>query len=73
MKSESPDLQNTTKYYAVPCCDVQIVGSEDVSEVKGTIVQYKSGLDQCFSTFVRPRSGNFFFHKMRAQSQHIYS
>jgi len=34
MKPESPDLQNTTKYYAVPCCDVQIVGSEDVSQVK---------------------------------------
>jgi hypothetical protein len=27
------------EYYAVPCCDVQMVGSEDVSEVKGTIIQ----------------------------------
>ena len=30
------------------------------------------GLDQCFSTFVRPRPGKFFFHKMRVRSQQIY-
>jgi len=30
-------------------------------------------LDQCFSTFVRPRPGKFFFHKTRARSQQIYS
>ena len=30
-------------------------------------------LHQCFSTFVRPRPGKFFFHKTRAQSQQIYS
>ena len=30
-------------------------------------------LSQCFSTFVRPRSGKFFFHKRRAWSQQIYS
>jgi len=28
---------------------------------------------QCFSTFVRPRPGKFFFYKTRAQSQQIYS
>ena len=28
---------------------------------------------QCFSTFVRPRPGKFFFHKKRARSQQIYS
>ena len=28
---------------------------------------------QCFSTFVRPRTGKFFFYKTRAQSQQIYS
>ena len=32
-----------------------------------------SRLCQCFSTFVRPRPGKFFFQKMRAQSQQIYS
>ena len=30
-------------------------------------------LDQCFSNFVRPRPGKFFFHKTRARSQQIYS
>jgi len=30
-------------------------------------------LQQCFSTFVRPRPGKFFFHKKRARSQQIYS
>ena len=30
-------------------------------------------LDQCFSTFVRPRPGKFFFHKTRARSQQIYT
>jgi len=30
-------------------------------------------VDQCFSTFVRPRPGKFFFHMTRARSQQIYS
>ena len=30
-------------------------------------------LDQCFSTFVRPLPGKFFFYKTRARSQQIYS
>jgi hypothetical protein len=30
-------------------------------------------LNQCFSTFVRPRPGKFFFHKTRVRSQNIYS
>jgi hypothetical protein len=30
-------------------------------------------LGQCFSTFVRPWPGTFFFYKMRAWSQQIYS
>jgi len=30
-------------------------------------------LEQCFSTFVRPWPGKFFFHKMMAWSQQIYS
>ena len=30
-------------------------------------------LCQCFSTFVRPRPVNFFFHKTRTRSQQIYS
>ena len=30
-------------------------------------------LVQCFSKFVRPRPGKFFFHKTRARSQQIYS
>jgi len=30
-------------------------------------------LDQCFSTFVRPRPSKFFSHKTRARSQQIYS
>jgi len=32
-----------------------------------------NNLDQCFSKFVRPRPGKFFFHKTRARSQQIYS
>ena len=28
-------------------------------------------IDQCFSTFVRPRPGKLFFHKTRARSQQI--
>jgi len=31
------------------------------------------GLARCFSTFVRPRPGKFFFQKTRARSQQIYS
>jgi len=30
-------------------------------------------LDQCFSIFVRPQPGKFFFHKTRARSQQMYS
>ena len=30
-------------------------------------------LKQCFSTFVKPRPGKFFFYKTRARSQQIYS
>jgi len=30
------------------------------------------GLNQCFSTFVRPRPGKFFFYKTRARFQQIY-
>ena len=30
-------------------------------------------LKQCFSTFVTPRPGKFFFYKTRARSQQIYS
>ena len=30
-------------------------------------------VDQCFSTFVRPRPGKFFFYKTTARSQQIYS
>jgi hypothetical protein len=35
--------------------------------------QQRHALDQCFSTFGRPRPGEFFFHKTRARSQQIYS
>jgi hypothetical protein len=31
----------------------------------------QSRIGQCFSTFVRPRSGKFFFYKTRARSQQI--
>jgi len=34
--------------------------------------QHESSLMQCFSTFVRPRPGKFFFHKTRARFQQIY-
>jgi len=37
------------------------------------LVRSKEGLQQCFSTFVRPLPGKFFFHKTRARSQQIYS
>ena len=43
---------------------------------RGTLVHYPLclyGLHQCFSTFVRPRHGKFFFLKTRASSQQIYS
>jgi hypothetical protein len=30
-------------------------------------------LEQCFSTFMRPRPSKFLFYKTRAQSQQIYS
>ena len=33
----------------------------------------RSNTNQCFSTFVRPRPGKFFFYKTRARSQQIYS
>ena len=32
-----------------------------------------TSLEQCFSTFVRPRPGKFLFHKTMARSQQIYS
>ena len=37
------------------------------------LVRLVSRLEQCFSTFVRPRPGKFFSHKTRARSQQIYS
>ena len=30
-------------------------------------------IEQCFSNFVRPRPGKFFFYKTKARSQQIYS
>jgi hypothetical protein len=39
--------------------------------VSGKTVEFS--LCRCFSTFVRPRPGKFFFHKTRARSQQIYS
>jgi len=37
------------------------------------ITYVDNSLQQCFSTFVRPRPSKFFFHKTRARSQQIYS
>ena len=34
---------------------------------------YEFTVYQCFSTFVRPRTGKFFFRKTRARFQQIYS
>ena len=36
-------------------------------------LQLNNLLNQCFSTFVRPRPGKLFFYKKRARSQQIYS
>ena len=38
-----------------------------------TVAFTGSCVEQCFSTFVRPRPGKFFFHKTKARSQQIYS
>jgi hypothetical protein len=38
-----------------------------------TAVRSSDLLDQCFSTFVRPRPGKFFFYKTRVRLQQIYS
>jgi hypothetical protein len=35
--------------------------------------QWRLAVEQCFSTFMRPRASKFFFYKTRAQSQQIYS
>ena len=35
--------------------------------------KHVSHVGQCFSTFMRPRSGKFFFHNTRARSQQIYT
>ena len=36
-------------------------------------MRYAVFINQCSSTFVKPRPGKFFFHKTRARSQQIYS
>ena len=46
---------------------------DDLKERRGYSHLKKEALDQCFSTFVRPRPCKFFFHKTRARSQQIYS
>ena len=50
-------------------------GYEKQAEAKCSHFSFLSyrTLHQCFSNFVRPRPGKFFFHKTRARSQQIYS
>jgi len=45
-------------------------GDQDEVSLAGST---DGALYQCFSDFVRPRPGKFFFHKTRARSQQIYS
>jgi len=46
---------------------------EDFKETKGEWKLKYEALDQCFSTFVKPRPGKFYFYKTRTRSQQIYS
>jgi len=43
------------------------------SALESFLLGVARALNQCFSTFVRPRPGKFFFHKTRTRSQQIYS
>ena len=45
----------------------------NLESLRNTTSELSVPLEQCFSTFVRPRPGKFFFHKTRARSQQIYS
>jgi hypothetical protein len=54
-----------------PICHLlTLLGAHHILHVNRIWVKY---VEQCFSTFVRPRPGKFFFHKTRARSQQIYS
>jgi len=46
---------------------------DDLKERRGYSHLEEEALDQCFSAFVRPRPGKFFFYKTRVRSQQIYS
>ena len=56
------NLKSRTHYFLTLRCGIPVV------LIKSQISVKHSQLDQCCSTFVRPRPGKFFFHKTRARS-----
>ena len=44
-----------------------------LEKVPNIIADTRNTLEQCFSIFVRPRPGKFFFYETRARSQKIHS
>jgi len=60
----------------VTCCDWSSCKNRTATE---TVLRHRAhialmcSLHQCFSTFLRPRTRKFLFHKTRALSQKIYS
>ena len=56
-----------------PVEEADMLMTDSVLQAITTAIFCPHALGQCFSTFVRPWHGKFFFHKTRARSQQIYS
>ena len=66
-------LHDTVLHYAQDrLCQSEDV-TVDTSLGHASVATRLNSLLQCFSNFVRPLPGKFFFRKTRARSQHIYS
>ena len=65
---QPPGLQPSSPAFDDTARDFYLPHSAQTGPTPSQLVQ-----EQCFSKFVRPRPGKFFFHKTRAWSQQIYS
>ena len=70
-QTDTPSVKQDSKVHC--SCTVQRTWRTDGAEDILYECCIQDGVVQCFSTFVRPRPGKYFFHKKRARSQQIYS
>ena len=80
-KIENEKVRTILNTLGLAINDLELEALLEEEDKEGNVQKRKTGspsrsgcnLHQCFSTFVRPRPGKFFFHKTRVRSQQIYS